>query len=197
MTGAASPGSGVGGAGPLISGVVVAPWDSSVVSDPKAIRRGWAETPWGSLRIVWRDREILRCGFEAPSPGATPTATWESRATLDPAGAAAWAHRWMEGRFDPAEGIILRLRGTPFQTRVWRALVGIPRGTRVSYGGLAVSLGIPGAARAIGAACGANPLALWVPCHRVVRADGGLHGYRWGLDRKRDLLAWESHSPAG
>ncbi len=72
----------------------------------------------------------------------------------------------------------------------------IPRGTRVSYGGLAASLGIPRAARAIGAACGANPLALWIPCHRVVRADGGLHGYRWGLDRKRELLAWETGSPA-
>lgn len=68
----------------------------------------------------------------------------------------------------------------------------IPRGTRVSYGGLAALLGMPRAARAVGAACGANPLALWIPCHRVVRADGGLHGYRWGLERKRDLLASES-----
>ncbi|MEY2788960.1 MAG: hypothetical protein RLZZ34_2103 [Verrucomicrobiota bacterium] len=103
----------------------------------------------------------------------------------------------MEGRFDPAERIILRVQGTPFQRRVWRALLDIPRGTRVSYGSLADSLGIPRAARAIGAACGANPLALWIPCHRVVRADGGIHGYRWGLDRKRELLVWESDSSAG
>lgn len=173
-------------------GLALEPWDSTVLSDPRPLRRGCADTPWGALRVVWRDREILGCGFETPPASDNPPPGWGPRAILDSVGAQTWADRWMEGRFDPAEGIVLRVHGTPFQTRVWRALMDIPRGTRVSYGGLAALLGMPRAARAVGAACGANPLALWIPCHRVVRADGGLHGYRWGLERKRDLLASES-----
>jgi AraC family transcriptional regulator of adaptative response/methylated-DNA-[protein]-cysteine methyltransferase len=88
----------------------------------------------------------------------------------------------------------LDLQGTPFQARVWQALRGIPAGSTASYGELARQLGVPGSARAVAAACAANPLAIAVPCHRVVAADGNLSGYRWGVARKRALLQREAQA---
>ena len=85
----------------------------------------------------------------------------------------------------------LDLRGTAFQQRVWRELTRIPRGETVTYGELARRIGAPGATRAVGAACGANPVAMLVPCHRVLRGDGEVGGYRWGVERKRALLEAE------
>jgi methylated-DNA-[protein]-cysteine S-methyltransferase len=87
-------------------------------------------------------------------------------------------------------------RGTPFQERVWAALQAIPRGETVSYGELAARVGRPGAARAVGGANGRNPVCLLVPCHRVIAADGGLHGYAFGAATKRWLLELEG-GPAG
>jgi len=86
----------------------------------------------------------------------------------------------------------LDLRGTDFQTRVWQTLREIPAGSTESYTGIANKLGIPKAARAIAGACAANPVAIAVPCHRVLRVDGGLSGYRWGIERKRTLLDREA-----
>lgn len=80
---------------------------------------------------------------------------------------------------------------TAFQWRVWDALTRIPRGETLSYGELAAKLGVPKAARAIGRACGSNKLALLVPCHRIIREDGSLGGWRWGVDIKQQLLATE------
>ncbi len=86
----------------------------------------------------------------------------------------------------------LHMRGTPFQLRVWAALLRIPYGETRTYGALAAQLDCPGAARAVGAANGANPLSIVVPCHRVIAAGGGLGGYGGGLERKRFLLDLES-----
>ncbi len=85
----------------------------------------------------------------------------------------------------------LDLQGTAFQLRVWEALARIPPGRTVSYAELAAAVGAPSAARAVARACATNHLAVAIPCHRVVRGDGGLSGYRWGIDRKRALLARE------
>jgi AraC family transcriptional regulator of adaptative response/methylated-DNA-[protein]-cysteine methyltransferase len=85
----------------------------------------------------------------------------------------------------------LDLRGTAFQRRVWAALRRIPAGETISYAALASRIGQPRAARAVAAACAANPVAVLVPCHRVVRTDGTLSGYRWGVERKRALLTRE------
>lgn len=85
----------------------------------------------------------------------------------------------------------LDVAATAFQWRVWNALTRIPSGVTKSYGELAAELGMPKAARAIGNACGNNRLALIVPCHRIVREDGSLGGWRWGVERKRELLASE------
>ena len=89
------------------------------------------------------------------------------------------------------DGIPFEVSGSEFQEAVWRELVRIPRGEVVTYGELARRVGRPGAARAAGAACGANPVALIIPCHRVVGSDGGLGGYRWGAERKARILLAE------
>ncbi|MCB9796154.1 MAG: bifunctional DNA-binding transcriptional regulator/O6-methylguanine-DNA methyltransferase Ada [Alphaproteobacteria bacterium] len=86
----------------------------------------------------------------------------------------------------------LDVRGTAFQLRVWQALTEIPAGQTRSYGELAAALGDPGASRAVASACSQNPVAVVIPCHRVVRADGALSGYRWGVARKRALLSREA-----
>jgi AraC family transcriptional regulator of adaptative response/methylated-DNA-[protein]-cysteine methyltransferase len=94
---------------------------------------------------------------------------------------------------EPRNGLDLPLdiRGTAFEQRVWQALLAVPPGETVSYSELARRIGAPLAARAVARACAANALAVAIPCHRVVRADGSLSGYRWGVERKRALLARE------
>jgi AraC family transcriptional regulator of adaptative response/methylated-DNA-[protein]-cysteine methyltransferase len=86
----------------------------------------------------------------------------------------------------------LDIRGTAFQQRVWQALRAIPAGKTTTYSAVAAAIGAPTAVRAVAQACAANVLAVAVPCHRVVRADGNLAGYRWGVKRKRTLLAREA-----
>jgi methylated-DNA-[protein]-cysteine S-methyltransferase len=85
----------------------------------------------------------------------------------------------------------LHRNGTAFQREVWAALAAIPYGTTASYGEVACRIGSPTASQAVGWACGSNPVAIVVPCHRVIGANGRLTGYAGGLDRKRDLLAFE------
>ncbi|KAA1174919.1 methylated-DNA--[protein]-cysteine S-methyltransferase [Marinobacter salinexigens] len=88
-------------------------------------------------------------------------------------------------------GVDLDLRGTEFQRRVWQTLRTIPSGSRASYAEVARKVGVPSGSRAVAGACAANHLAVLVPCHRVVRSDGSLSGYRWGESRKRALLNHE------
>jgi AraC family transcriptional regulator of adaptative response/methylated-DNA-[protein]-cysteine methyltransferase len=94
----------------------------------------------------------------------------------------------------PALGLDLPLAigGTAFQQRVWQVLREIPLGATASYTEVAARLGSPRAVRAVARACAANALALAIPCHRVLRSDGGISGYRWGVERKRELLAREA-----
>ncbi len=89
-------------------------------------------------------------------------------------------------------GLALDPRGTPFQQRVWKALRDVPAGDTVSYGEIAKRIGQPGSAKDVAEACSANAIAVAIPCHRVVRADGSISGYRWGVRRKRALLAREA-----
>ena len=97
---------------------------------------------------------------------------------------------------DPAATVDLPLdpRGTAFQRSVWKALRQIPAGQTVSYADLAGRIGKPEAVRAVASACGANPIAVAIPCHRVLRGNGALSGYRWGVARKRQLLAAEARA---
>jgi AraC family transcriptional regulator of adaptative response/methylated-DNA-[protein]-cysteine methyltransferase len=127
------------------------------------------------------------------------------RASLSPsaAQAAPALDAWMAalddhlGRDGPRPEIPLDLRGTAFQIRVWRFLLGIQSGQAVSYAEVAAGIGAPRAVRAAAGACAANRIAVLVPCHRVLRSDGDLGGYRWGLERKRTLLARERAPGAG
>ena len=96
------------------------------------------------------------------------------------------------GRPAAVADLPLDLQGSTFQVAVWQALRTIPAGTTVTYGEVAAKIGRPSSGRAVGSACGANPAALVVPCHRVVRSDGSTAGYRWGKDRKQQLLVAES-----
>ena len=96
----------------------------------------------------------------------------------------------------PERGLDLGLdiHGTPFQRRVWDALCAIPCGRTVTYAALARRIGEPGSVRAVANACAANAIALAIPCHRVIRSDGTLSGYRWGVERKRAMLTREARS---
>ena len=100
--------------------------------------------------------------------------------------------RVLRGQYDDIGEIKLHLRGTPFQLKVWEALLQIPTGRLTTYGALAERIGQPGAARAVGSAVGKNEVALLIPCHRVIRGSGELGGYRWGEDRKAGMLGWEA-----
>lgn len=135
-----------------------------------------------------QDEDRLHLELQRSWPGAS--IQQDQAATAEPA-----------GRIDAAlhrstahEPIRLLLRGTNLQVQVWRALLAIPPGATTSYGALAAALGRPSATRAVAGAVARNPVAVLVPCHRVLRADGDLAGYRWGLARKTALLAAE-HQP--
>lgn len=133
--------------------------------------------------------------------GDDPTTLWQElhqafpHATLvpDEARLAAWLDAVREQTLLPQQALALPLdiQGTAFQASVWRALREIPLGETRSYGELANSLGKPGAARAVGSACGNNRIGVIIPCHRVVRSNGSLSGYRWGVERKASLLQRE------
>ncbi|MFM0718942.1 methylated-DNA--[protein]-cysteine S-methyltransferase [Paraburkholderia strydomiana] len=93
---------------------------------------------------------------------------------------------------DTSEGVVdLDIGGTAFEQKAWQALCGIPAGKTRSYSEVAKDLGVPEAVRAVAGACAANVLAIAIPCHRVVRSDGSISGYRWGVELKRALLADE------
>ncbi len=97
--------------------------------------------------------------------------------------------------FGPAKGkksIPFILKGTPFQIKVWKALMAIPEGKTKTYKEVARAIGSPKAFRAVGSACGKNPIGMLIPCHRVLASDGSLGGFGWGLDRKESMLAWEA-----
>ena len=117
--------------------------------------------------------------------------------TPDPAGAVTRLRAYFAGDRDALADQPVTLHGTPFQRGVWAALCEIPAGTTWSYGRLAEHIGHPGAQRAAGAANGRNPVALVVPCHRVIASSGALHGYGGGLERKAWLLEHERALPAG
>ncbi len=102
------------------------------------------------------------------------------------------AMAYLEGRNASLEEVKLHLKGTPFQLKVWQALLQVPVGSLTVYGKIAARIGSPGASRATGSAIGANPVAYLIPCHRVIRSSGHFGGYRWGLTRKAAMIARES-----
>jgi AraC family transcriptional regulator of adaptative response/methylated-DNA-[protein]-cysteine methyltransferase len=156
------------------------------------LRYGLAETPFGTALLATTARGLAVLEFiddtgrraEAGLAQRWPAA----RLLRDDEHAAAVARQVFVAR---SGKLPLHLRGTNFQVRVWEALLDLGGRGPLSYGRLAAAIGKPRAARAVGQAVGANPVAWMIPCHRVLRAGGGLGGYRWGIDRKRAMLAWE------
>lgn len=156
------------------------------------IRWTVVSTSMGELLIAATERGLCRVAFglgEAELRAQFPAA----ELVHDAAALAALAKAVVTAVERPGRphDLPLDVAGTAFQQAVWRELARVPPGETVSYAALAVRAGKPGAARAAGTACGANPIAVLVPCHRAVRADGALGGYAWGLDRKTELLARE------
>lgn len=164
---------------------------------------GFADSPFGTCLIAEGPRGICHLGFVTAADGAAEwaelQAAWpQAHLYRDDAQAARLAARIFTHNDAPTQQPLRAfVRGTAFQVRVWRALLRLPPGTLVSYGQLAVALDAPAAARAVGTAIGRNPLAYLVPCHRVIRETGVVGDYRWGRERKRAMLAWESTAIKG
>lgn len=150
---------------------------------------GWMESPVGDLLIVADEAAVRMIGFrEGQHPGRVQEG-WRDGGSLV-AEAGRQLDEYFEGRrrrFD----LPLAPSGTPFQLRAWKALQDIPYGATRSYGEQARAMGQPKAVRAVGAANGRNPIAIVVPCHRVIGGDGRLTGYGGGLDVKQYLLELE------
>jgi AraC family transcriptional regulator of adaptative response/methylated-DNA-[protein]-cysteine methyltransferase len=167
----------------------------------EVIRVAGATSAMGPVLVGATGKGVCFIGFAASLPEAEADLRARfPKAELQPAGEEmAGAVRAVVAFIAEPSGALalpLDLRGTAFQRRVWQALQAIPFGETRSYGEVAEAIGAPRAVRAVATACAGNPAALAVPCHRVVAKDGGLAGYRWGLERKRALLAKEkSTSP--
>lgn len=162
------------------------------------IAAGFAESPFGGCLVGEGPRGICAIFFVSSPDGRAEWAELQrdwprARLRRDDALAARTAGRIFARPGQRPAGPPLRAfaQGTPFQVRVWQALLQVPPGTLVSYGHLAAAVGRPAAARAVGTAVGSNPLSYLVPCHRVIRASGALGEYHWGRCRKQALIAWE------
>jgi AraC family transcriptional regulator of adaptative response/methylated-DNA-[protein]-cysteine methyltransferase len=159
------------------------------------IQYGFGETPFGEALVAWTDRGINFLGFSGEL-GADRTLRdlqdrW-NQANLVRNGSDAEA--WLSRIFDceHSHALPLWLRGSPFQLKVWEALLAIPEGSHASYGQLAALVGKPGASRAVGSAVGSNPVAWIIPCHRVIRQVGDLGSYHWGNVTKRAMIGFEA-----
>jgi len=163
------------------------------LGDGLRIRFGWTESPFGQVVVAATERGVCAVEFVE-----------DSRADTEAALAARWPAATLERNDDDARRLAatiftpaqrrkpVHVQGTNFQIQVWRALLRLPVGATVSYGQLARAIGRPGGGRAVGTAVGANPVAFLIPCHRVLRSDGSLGGYRWRAERKAAILAWET-----
>jgi len=171
-----------------------------------ALWYGLAPTPFGPGLIGWTEDGIVMLHLQQTGDPALQDLLGHRYpgSTLRPADQE--AHKLMRRVWSPSfcntqpqsaePSLCLVLRGTPFQLLVWQTLMNIPFGEVRTYGELAASLGHPGAARAVGTAVASNTLAYAVPCHRVVRATGQRGQYRWGAERKVQILDWEARQLA-
>jgi AraC family transcriptional regulator, regulatory protein of adaptative response / methylated-DNA-[protein]-cysteine methyltransferase len=171
-----------------------------------AVTSASAATPLGTLMVAATDRGVCFVQFGeshaallAQLRAEYPAAVIEQMRKPYPAQFDAWMTRLLDHLADSRQSLDIPfdVRATAFQLKVWRYLQSIPTGAVQSYQEVARGIGQPSAARAVASACAANRVALVVPCHRVIRGDGTLGGYRWGMDRKRTLLDRERGARAG
>lgn len=167
---------------------------------PRVLDRAEVATPIGRVLLLAEDGRLVGLEFSDKRDRvavlrrqiARAIGPFDERPARDAAGAGARLRRYFAGDALALDDQPVTSYGTDFQRRVWRALRRIPAGRTLSYAGLARRIGHPTAVRAVAAANGANPVALFVPCHRVIASDGSPHGYGGGLARKRWLLAHEA-----
>jgi AraC family transcriptional regulator of adaptative response/methylated-DNA-[protein]-cysteine methyltransferase len=166
-----------------------------------AIRYTCADSPLGRMLIAATERGICSIQFASTDDelleGLKHEFPFASR-KLDDGGLRSWVNallRHLRGQdLDSSSSLPLDIRATAFQRRVWTYLQSIPFGATRSYSEVAKAIGRPRAVRAVARACATNPVAVAIPCHRVVRQDGSISGYRWGIERKQALLAMEKQS---
>lgn len=160
------------------------------------------DTPVGRLYIIASEDALYGVGF--PEHEASARRTLERQLgevrwsiTNNPLGATTILQAYFEGDLHTLEQLPVAPQGTDFQRRVWNALRRIPVSATTSYGAIAATIGAPAASRAVGAANGRNPVAIVIPCHRVIGANATLTGYGGGLDRKEWLLTHEQRHKSG
>ena len=166
------------------------------------IDAGFHETPFGECLLGTTSRGVCGLSFfdgDRDEAWADLEARWPGAVVSE---APRRTSRTAAAIFDPLGGradrpLALLVRGTNFQVQVWTALLRIPPGRFAAYEDVAGAVGNPKAVRAVGTAVGRNPIAFLIPCHRVIRANGAIGGYRWGVPRKRAILAWEAGRRAG
>jgi len=163
-------------------------------ADGERIRYLITDCSLGRLLIAWTARGGYEVAFADSAEALVPRLTRHfPKATLEASGETEWARPVIDSVEMAARADIpLDVRGTAFQERVWQQLRAIPVGETRTYAEIAEALGEPRAARAVARARASNKLAVVVPCHRVVRKDGTLSGYRWGIERKREILRREA-----
>jgi AraC family transcriptional regulator of adaptative response/methylated-DNA-[protein]-cysteine methyltransferase len=182
----------------MINATATTPGEHRLLGLRLTIRYGIHDSPFGDAFFAITDRGICQLGFTNERSAAEELAALRQRwpradivaapDETEPYAAAVAASL----RSDPsAQAIAVHLKGTNFQLQVWQALLRIPPGTVTTYDAIARDIGAPTAHRAVGAAIGRNPLALLIPCHRVIRKSGVVGEYHWGATRKHALLAWE------
>lgn len=160
-----------------------------------ALRYGWSATPFGPALIAFGARGICHLAFHDvidSAPVEALVSDWPgARWVADETGARDLGMKIFARELEPGR-LHLLLRGTNFQVRVWKALLAVGSGRRVSYAQLAKLAGNSGASRAVGSTMARNRIAYLIPCHRVIRGDGSSGDYRWGVERKLALQVWES-----
>ncbi len=175
----------------------VTPGEYKSQGNGMVFKYGFHPSLFGEVIVVVSERGLAGLGFTAEM-GRTQAlaeqnngwgrATWKH----DQKATKSYVEQVFSGAPNPTVPLSVLMRGTPFQIKVWEALLRIPSGKVISYGDLADRLGRPTAARAVGTACGANRVGFLIPCHRVIRETGAITGYRWGANRKHAMLAWEA-----
>jgi AraC family transcriptional regulator, regulatory protein of adaptative response / methylated-DNA-[protein]-cysteine methyltransferase len=201
---------GLSGAGRLhdlfVDHEAMTPGDFKRRGEGLVIAYGFHDTPFGDALVLATDRGVAGLAFvdedkgqSRPEALADMTARWPKAQFIEaPEPTALHAQRIFDPQqWSPEQPVRLVLIGTDFEIRVWQALLRIPMGRAVTYADIARHIGQPTASRAVGSAVGRNPISFVVPCHRVLRGDGQLGGYHWGLTRKRALIGWETGRTSG
>ena len=201
---------GLSGAGRLhdlfVSHEAMTPGDYKRRGDGIEMAYGFHPSPFGEALLLTTERGVAGLAFVDEDKGQSQTDAlvdmmqrWpKAKFIAAPERTASHAEQiFQTSRWSAERPVRLVMIGTDFEVRVWQTLLKIPMGRAVTYADIARHLGQPTASRAVGSAVGRNPISFVVPCHRVLRGDGSLGGYHWGLTRKRALIGWETGHVAG